>query len=286
MQEFIGYCLIPSNKGQRMMVIKGSGGEGKSQIGVVLSRLFGCNMKDGSIGKISENRFARADLENRLLMVDDDLNMNALPKTNYIKSIVTAEAKMDVERKGIQSYQSDIYARFLCFGNGALTALYDHSDGFWRRQLVLTTKDRPANREDNPFLVEALSAELEGILLWCLDGLQRLLRNSYKFTVSPKAAANLETIKRNSNNVLDFLDSEGYFRYKADFSISSKDLYEIYKLWCEDNACHPVSAARLSSEVSQNAVRLNLEPTNNIYLPGGRRVRGFMGIEALVHPAA
>ena len=52
------------------------------------------------------------------------------------------------------------------------------------------------------------------------------------------------------------------------------------------NACHPVSAARLSSEVSQNAVRLNLEPTNNIYLPGGRRVRGFMGIEALVHPAA
>ena len=285
-QEFIGYCLIPSNKGQRMMVIKGSGGEGKSQIGVVLKNLMGDAVSNGSIQKVETSRFARADLENRLLMVDDDLNMNALPKTNYIKSIVTAEAKMDVERKGIQSYQSDIYARFLCFGNGALTALYDHSDGFWRRQLVLTTKDRPANREDNPFLVEALSAELEGILLWCLDGLQRLLRNSYKFTVSPKAAANLETIKRNSNNVLDFLDSEGYFRYKADFSISSKDLYEIYKLWCEDNACHPVSAARLSSEVSQNAVRLNLEPTNNIYLPGGRRVRGFVGIEALVYPAA
>ena len=129
MQEFIGYCLIPSNKGQRMMVIKGSGGEGKSQIGVVLSRLFGCNMKDGSIGKISENRFARADLENRLLMVDDDLNMNALPKTNYIKSIVTAEAKMDVERKGIQSYQSDIYARFLCFGNCGVWRAYSDCCG-------------------------------------------------------------------------------------------------------------------------------------------------------------
>ena len=286
LQEYLGYCLIPCTKGQKMMFLLGKGGEGKSRIGLVLKNLMGDAVSNGSIQKVETSRFARADLENRLLMVDDDLNMNALPKTNYIKSIVTAEAKMDVERKGIQSYQSDIYARFLCFGNGALTALYDHSDGFWRRQLVLTTKDRPANREDNPFLVEALSAELEGILLWCLDGLQRLLRNSYKFTVSPKAAANLETIKRNSNNVLDFLDSEGYFRYKADFSISSKDLYEIYKLWCEDNACHPVSAARLSSEVSQNAVRLNLEPTNNIYLPGGRRVRGFVGIEALVYPAA
>ena len=47
LQEFIGYCLIPSNKGQRMMVIKGNGGEGKSQIGAVLSTIFGTNMKDG-----------------------------------------------------------------------------------------------------------------------------------------------------------------------------------------------------------------------------------------------
>ena len=76
LQEFIGYCLIPSNKGQRMMVIKGNGGEGKSQIGAVLSSIFGTNMKDGSIGKISENRFARADLEHILLYYSADLNAN------------------------------------------------------------------------------------------------------------------------------------------------------------------------------------------------------------------
>ncbi len=100
LQEFIGYCLIPSNKGQRMMVIKGNGGEGKSQIGAVLATIFGTNMKDGSIGKISENRFARADLEHILLCVDDDMRMEALRQTNYVKSIVTAQGKMDLERKG------------------------------------------------------------------------------------------------------------------------------------------------------------------------------------------
>ncbi len=78
------------------MVIKGSGGEGKSQIGAVLSALFGSNMKDGSIGKISENRFARADLEDTLLCVDDDMRMEALRQTNYVKSIVTAQGKMDL----------------------------------------------------------------------------------------------------------------------------------------------------------------------------------------------
>ena len=94
----------------------------------------------------------------------------------------------------------------------------------------------------------------------------------------------MDTIKRSSNNVIDFMESEGYFRFKADYSISSKELYDIYKQWCEDNACHSVSAIRFSAELRQNDRRYNLEATNNIYLPGGRRVRGFVGIEPLVHP--
>ena len=107
---------------------------------------------------------------------------------------------------------------------------------------------------------------------------------SFRFTVSPKAAANVDTIKRSSNNVIDFMESEGYFRFKADYSISSKEFYDIYKQWCEDNVCHSVSAIRFSAELRQNDRRYNLEATNNIYLPGGRRVRGFVGIEPLVRP--
>ena len=189
LQEYLGYCLIPSTKGQKMMLIVGKGGEGKSRIGLVLKRLMGDAASNGSVQKVENNRFARADLERRLLMIDDDMDMNALPKTNYIKTIVTAEAKLDLERKGVQSYQRDIYARFLCFGNGALTSLYDHSDGFFRRQLILTTKDKPTDRMDDPFLVEKMCAELEGILLWCLEGLHRLVQNDFRFTVSERAAA-------------------------------------------------------------------------------------------------
>ena len=280
LQEFIGYCLIPSNKGQRMMVIKGNGGEGKSQIGAVLSTIFGTNMKDGSIGKISENRFARADLEHILLCVDDDMRMEALRQTNYVKSIVTAQGKMDLERKGKQSYQSQLYVRFLCFGNGALTALHDKSDGFFRRQIVLTTKDRPAGRADDPFLVDKLLREKEGILLWCLEGLHRLIRNNYQFSISGKARENMETVKRSSNNVIEFLQSEGYIRFKADSEASSKAIYEAYTRWCDDNAQKPMSANRVSSELAQNERFYNVEATNNVHV-GGKRVRGFVGIEVV-----
>ena len=284
LQEFIGYCLIPSNKGQRMMVIKGSGGEGKSQIGVVLSRLFGCNMKDGSIGKISENRFARADLEHTLLCVDDDMRMEALRQTNYVKSIVTAQGQMDLERKGKQSYQGWMYARLLAFSNGDLQALYDRSDGFYRRQLILTTKDKPLSRVDDPDIAEKMAAEVEGILLWAFEGLQRLVKNGFQFTESDRAKRNRELVKRDNNNVFDFLESEGYIRLKADACTSSKELYEVYRMWCEENSLNAIKARGFSDALIANQRRYNLESTNNIVNSSGRRVRGFVGIEALVQP--
>ena len=194
LQEFLGYCLLPTTKGQKMLMLIGKGGEGKSRIGLVMRSLLGDSMNTTSIQKVESNRFSRADLENKLLMVDDDMDMSALPKTNYIKSIVTSECKMDMERKGVQSYQSQLYVRFLCFGNGALTALHDKSDGFFRRQIVLTTKDRPAGRADDPFLVDKLLREKEGIFLWCLEGLHRLIGNNYQFSISGKARENMETV--------------------------------------------------------------------------------------------
>ncbi len=158
-ERTVGKIIVSIHTARPGMLI-GKGGEGKSRIGLVMRSILGDSMNTTSIQKIENNRFSRADLENKLLMVDDDMDMSALPKTNYIKSIVTAECKMDLERKGVQSYQSQLYARFLCFGNGALTALHDQSDGFFRRQIVLTTKDRPADRTDHPFLVEKLMSEI------------------------------------------------------------------------------------------------------------------------------
>lgn len=284
LQEYIGYCLIPSNKGQRMMVIKGSGGEGKSQIGTVLSHLFGCNAKDGSVGKVSEKRFARADLEHIHLLIDDDMRMEALRQTNYVKSIVTAQGQMDLERKGKQSYQGWMYARLLAFSNGDLQALYDRSDGFYRRQLVLTTRDKPADRVDDPDIAEKMAAEAEGIFLWAFEGLQRLVRNGFKFTESDRARQNRELVKRDNNNFFDFMEAEDYIRLKADACISSKDLYTIYKMWCEENNLVALKARSFSDAVIANLKKYNLEHTNNIANSAGRRVWGYLGIEALVRP--
>ena len=284
LQEYLGYCLLPTTKGQKMLMLIGKGGEGKSRIGLVMHSIFGDSMNTTSIQKVENNRFSRADLESKLLMVDDDMDMSALPKTNYVKSIVTSECKMDMERKGIQSYQSQLYVRFLCFGNGALTALHDRSDGFFRRQIVLVTKDKPAGRVDDPFLSEKLIAERDGIFLWCLEGLHRLISNNYRFTISGRAKENISVVVREANNIVDFLISDGYIQFKADSEASTRDLYAAYKVWCEDNAENPLSPKSFSGFIAQNADAYRLEATNNVHIGGGKRCRGYLGIQVVVRP--
>ena len=134
---------------------------------------------------------------------------------------------------------------------------------------------RQFSETDDPFLVEKLLREKEGIFLWCLEGLHRLIGNNYQFSISGKARENMETVKRSSNNVIEFLQSEGYIRFRADSEASSKAIYEAYTRWCDDNAQKPMSANRVSSELAQNERLYNVEATNNVHV-GGKRVRGFI----------
>ncbi len=284
LQEYMGYCLIPTTKGQTMLLLNGNGGEGKSRIGIVMRALLGDNLKNGSIAKVEHSPFARADLEHELCMVDDDMQMEALKSTHHLKSLITAEMPMDLEKKGEQSYQGEMYVRFLAFSNGDLQALYDHSEGFFRRQLILSVKKRPPEREDDPFLADKLCGEKEGIFLWCLAGLKRLTDNGFRFTESEQTKANREEARHDADNVIPFLQSEGYIRLKADSTIPSADLYEIYKKWCEDNAMKPLSARTVRMTLNKHADEFRLEHDNHITNRAGKRVNGFWGIEGLISP--
>ena len=97
-----------------------------------------------------------------------------------------------------------MFARLLAFSNGDLQALYDRSDGFYRRQLVLTTKEKPVDRADDPDLAEKMKAEAEGIFLWAFEGLQRLVATTLSLR---RATASVKTGKRSSVTITTFLTS-------------------------------------------------------------------------------
>lgn len=278
LQEFMGYCLVPTTRAQAMLLVLGNGGEGKSRIGVVLSSMLGDNLNFCPVDRLANDKFCPAEQMGKLLMIDDDLKMSALENTGILKQIITMEGKMSLEQKNKQGFQGIMYVRIIAFGNGALAALYDKSDGFYRRQIVLIVKDKPADRIDDRGFSEKLVAETEGITLWAIEGLKRLAKNGYHFTISERAKKTLEDSREESDNIISFFKSEGYVGFDKDSTATTAEIYDTYLEWCRDNAEIHRNINSFSKTLKTNAEKLGLVYVKNLEDREGRRVRGYQGI--------
>ena len=278
LQEYLGYCLIPSTKGQAMMFIIGNGGEGKSQIGIVLQEIFKSAMLTGSFQRIETDRFFRYNLKDKLLMLDDDMQLTALQTTGYIKNLVTAAIPIDVEAKGQQSEQALMYPRFLCFGNGSPKALYDKSDGFARRLLILTTKPIPPNRVHNADIARTFIAEKEKIFCWMFDGLRRLIGNGFQFTISEKTKKNVAEVMADNCNIIEFLDDRTYIGFGEEYSESTADLYCGYIDWCHKNLMTELRKETFSAWLKTNHQKYGLTASTHIKTDCRKEVRGYRGV--------
>ena len=198
-----------------------------------------------------------------------------------MKQLVTAEIPLEVEDKHKSSIQTWLYSRVLAFGNGAITSLYDKSDGFYRRQIILTTKDKPQGRKDDKYLVEKLVDEKDNIFMWCFQGLQRLIVNNYEFTISDKTKQNLEESRRESCNIFDFMESKHDFCFDEKGQAHAKELYWAYESWCSLNALEPLRQKTFTKFLRDNADRYHIQYSENALNFQNKRARGFSGIRYL-----
>lgn len=91
-------------------------------------------------------------------------------------------------------------------------------------------------------------------------------------------------VAKKVTNLLDVMRMECCTAKLSLYEVSSKDLYAVYKLWCDDNALSSLSQKSFCSFLKQNESRYNIEYTNKVNIGGGRYARGFVGIELLQRP--
>lgn len=280
LQEFCGYALIPTTRAQKMLFLIGNGGEGKSVAGAVLMAIFGQAATSGRMHDLEE-RFGMSGLEGKLLFIDDDLPTAKLRETANVKKIVTARTPILVERKGRDAYPAQIYCRLMCFGNQLTDSLYDHSNGAFRRRLILTTKPRDPARVDNPQLAEQIIRdELPGVALWMLDGLKRLQASNWQLSVSEKQRQQEQQYKEDSFNLLAFLADREWVVFDAEASVTSQELYTSYCRWCMKNGEDVLAQRTVLGYLKSNGQTLHISYSKHILSRDGVDSRGFLGIGA------
>ena len=282
-QQYCGYCLLPTTILQKALIIIGEGGEGKSVLGAILNGVIGeDNCYNESISTL-QKAFGVANVEGKLLFIDDDLSESALTNARMFKNLVTNKTTISAEKKFVQSNQILSFVRFVCFGNFTLQALYDLSEGFQRRQLILQVKPKEPDRIDNPFIDrEILENEAEGVMMWLLEGLNALIQNKWQITVSERTKEKSDSFKRENDSVLLFLTECDGIKLGEGLRAHCTGLYTAYEHFCRDNMLTPLKERNFLATLKTKGRTAGITkigyPFELINKNGRKKARGFEGI--------
>lgn len=277
LQEYMGYCLLPTTAGQKALFVIGDAGTGKSVLGTILRLLLGnALLSTTGMKEFMDNKYQLAELENKLVLYDDDIDDAALEKSGIFKKLVTNHDEILVERKYERPFKITPYARLVCCGNTMLTSLYDRTEGFDRRLLPISVKPKSPDRKAIPQFEKLLEVEAVGILQWALIGLYRLIDNDWQFTESERTKDFLGQVKSDSNHYPEFLDTAFEFLEGAD--VTSEEITDAYKVWCDANSIEGTRPRTLQKWLKDNAEKYSITYTTNV-ARGDKRVRGYFGVK-------
>ena len=127
LQEYLGYCLVPTTKAQKALFLVGEGGAGKSVIGVILEELLGdALISTQSTQEFLQDKFKLPELEHKLVLYDDDLDSSALSETGLYKKLITNNISITADRKYGQPFKFTPHVKLVSCCNKMLIYLRQH----------------------------------------------------------------------------------------------------------------------------------------------------------------
>lgn len=277
-QEYLGYCLVPTTRAQKALFLVGEGGTGKSRIGSILEAMLGEAMVSVyDYQEFMKDKFKLAELENCLVLYDDDLDSAALDKTGIYKKLVTNDLYITADRKYGQPFKFRPYTKLVSCCNQMLSSTYDNTDGFYRRLLPIVVKPKRADFVPDRDFDHKLRAEVKGIVQWALIGLIRLQNHNWVLHESQRTKDYLGQKKSAGNHMPDFMD--GAMDFDADATVTSAELYSVYRWWCGKNSIDPWKQKAVSMWLTDNGEKYGVKASHNIPTSNGQRLRGYFGMK-------
>lgn len=233
-KEMVGACLLKHNRYQKAFLLYGSGSNGKSTILDLVKKFLGKNnITSIELDKLTTDKFAPAELENKLANIGDDINDSALRDTGTLKKLFSGNSIL-VQRKGERPFELEPYATHIFSGN-SIPRSFDKSDGFYRRWILVpfVAKFSTTDEDYDPLIEDKITtdAALSYLLNLGLEGVMRLIENG-KFTEPESVKRALAEYKTENSTVLSWIDDKGldedYFTENA-----TDKVYSDFIDWCK-----------------------------------------------------
>lgn len=275
LQEMMGLLLTGDTSFQKIFMLVGPRRCGKGTIGRVLQALIGavnsCAPTLNGLG----HQFGLESLVGKTLAVISDARLSARTDQSVVVENllrISGEDVISVPRKYKTDWSSRIRARFVILSN-EVPALMDQSGALASRFVVLQLRRSFYGHEDRA-LEGKLLAELPGVLLWALEGLDRLRSRGY-FRQPGTGAEAVRQLEALASPIKAFVEER--CELASDATADSAALYGAWSAWCADQGRPPGTVPIFGRNL------LSAYPELRVSRPraGDKRVRLYEGVRVV-----
>lgn len=248
LQEFIGALFVDRKKAkiERMIILKGSGSNGKSVVFETIMGLIGRDNVsnfgiDEIIGMGSERKRNIATMNGKRLNYASETQRFVIDSNSgALKALISGEPMEARAMYGDNYTARDI--PLIMINANQMPEIKDYSYGMRRRIMVLPFDVEIPKWKQDTTLSVALASEYSGIFNWAMEGRKRFVRNNYKFTENTVLNRLMDEYQAERTSVLRFMLQAGYERGSGVLKdavpiwVTSKNMYQEYRQWCAVNS--------------------------------------------------
>lgn len=282
LQRWCGAVLLGGNYAQRILLLTGTAGGGKSTLVDILETVMGPdNVIEMRPNQLNE-RFEIGRYIGKRLLAGKDVAGNFLETSgaSALKKL-TGHDYLSCERKNsnlVFSIRGMFDAVVTC--NSRMRLHLDGDVDAWRRRLMVIRYERPKPKvRIERFAEKLLEAEGKGILVWMLQGARRHMEELHTrgdFLLTTSQTERVASLLNESDSVRVFVQNEVVSHPSG--NLTTDELVAGYNDFCVDQRWQP----RASREVERLLVDLMMEihrvRNSTHVIREGKRQRGYSGV--------
>lgn len=287
LQRWAGMCLLGINLGQKILMLTGTGGAGKSTFIKAIAAMIGQENVVALRTHLLAERFEIANFVGKTLLVGADVPGNFLMTEGafMLKSLVGGDA-LTAETKNVGRTKT-VYGDFNVGinSNSRLKVSLSGDAGAWERRLMLVPYTLPPPEKPDPhFLQKLLAEEASGILNWMVQGAVALYKDfeeSGKFRMHKVQRARIDDLLAESDSIRHFVKTCLAVEERVE-PVLKEEIQTAYVRFCEAKGWTAVGGNTMKSGLTDRILEIHRKTeSNGIKKHDEKARRGYYGLRIL-----